>query len=76
MELLLKVITDTLNVVPESFYDKCSNLSFGTNISPDPGRRLLFSLIVLSIVSPGNSWYAANDTLIPSLLSIRVMYTK
>ena len=30
MELLLKVITDTLNVVPESFYDKCSNLDLGT----------------------------------------------
>ena len=26
MELLLKVITDMLNVVPESFYDKCSNI--------------------------------------------------
>ena len=33
MELLLKVIIDTLNVVPESFYDKCSNLDLGTNVS-------------------------------------------
>ena len=30
MELLLKVITDILNVLQESFYDECSNLDLGT----------------------------------------------
>ena len=41
VELLLKVITDTLNVVPESFYDKCSNLDLGTNVSRVDGYCLL-----------------------------------
>ena len=69
MELLIKVITHTLNVVPEYFYAKCSNLYLERTYRE---TRVLF---VFLMMYTRNSWHAVNDTLIPPLLSIRVMYT-
>ena len=41
-----------------------------------PGQTAIVFLMMSNHRWPGNSWYAANNTLIPSLLSIRVMYIK
>ena len=47
MQLLLKVLSDTLTVVPDTLYDKCSNLGLGTHVLFLSSRGLRYSLYYL-----------------------------